>query len=135
MSSATPIFDALIIGGGPAGLSVATGLVRQVYKVALFDSGVYRKDPSDHMHNLAAWDHKSPAEFRAKAREDLTERYGELVEFVDKRVDTAKKTSGGFELVDADGKTWTGRKLVLATGWKDLFHDISGYEECWAKGM
>ncbi|KAF5591248.1 thioredoxin reductase [Fusarium subglutinans] len=135
MSTANTTFDALVIGGGPAGLSVATGLVRQVYKVAVFDSGVYRNAPSNHMHNFAAWDHMSPAEFRSKARQDLLGRYANLVQFVDKQVDVAKKTDSGFELVDADGITWTGRKLFLATGWKDLFPDIPGYPECWAKGI
>ncbi|KAF4335434.1 thioredoxin reductase [Fusarium beomiforme] len=135
MSAANTTFDALVIGGGPAGLSTATGLVRQVYRVAVFDSGVYRNASSNHMHNLAAWDHQSPAEFRSKARKDLLDRYGDLVQFVDKQVDIAKKTDSGFEVVDADGITWTGRKLVLATGWKDHLPDIPGYSECWAKGI
>lgn len=134
MTSDSSILDVLIIGGGPAGLSVAAGLVRQVYTVAVFDSGVYRNDPTNHMHNLVGWEHRSPAEFRERSRQDLLSRY-EGIQFVDKQVNEVKKVESGFQAVDADGKTWTGRRLVLATGWKDLFPDIPGYADCWATGM
>lgn len=134
MTSDSSILDVLIIGGGPAGLSVAAGLVRQVYTVAVFDSGVYRNDPTSHMHNLVGWEHRSPAEFREQSRKDLLSRY-EGLQFVDKKVDEVKKVDSGFQAIDADGKTWTGRRLVLATGWKDQFPDIPGYADCWAKGM
>ena len=134
MTITPPIIDVLIIGGGPGGLSVASGLVRQVYSVTIFDSGVYRNAPSKHMHNLAGWDHRSPAAYRKQAREDLLSRY-EGVRFIDKKVAEVKKVDAGFEAVDANGTTWTGRRLVLATGWKDQFPDIPGYADCWAKGM
>ena len=72
------VLDVLIIGGGPAGLSVATGLARQLYTAVVFDSGVYRDALGKHMHNVAAWDHRAPSKFRAKAREDILRRYSTL---------------------------------------------------------
>ena len=50
-------FDIMIIGGGPAGLSAATGIVRQDHKTVLFDSGKYRNAGERHMHVLAGSDH------------------------------------------------------------------------------
>jgi thioredoxin reductase len=54
--------DVLIIGGGPAGLAVATGLARQLYTAVVFDSGVYRNARTQHMHNVPTWDHRNPAD-------------------------------------------------------------------------
>ena len=123
--------DVLIIGGGPAGLSVATGLARQLYKTVVFDHGVYRNARSDHMHNVAGWDHQSPAAFRTKAREDLINRY-KTVHFQDVAVSAVRKNADGhFEADDELGRTWTGRKLMLATGVRDVYPNIAGYDEVW----
>lgn len=127
--------DVLIIGGGPAGLSAATGLARQLYTAVVFDSGVYRNHLAHAMHNVLTWDHQSPAAFRKKGRDDLLKRYT-TISFQDTEVKSvAKTTSGLFEARDAEGKSWLGRKLVIATGVKDVYPDIDGYGECWAKGM
>ena len=129
------ILDVLIIGGGPAGLSVATGLARQLYTAVVFDSGMYRNERANHMHNVLTWDHQDPADFRKKGRMDILKRYT-TIDFQDTEVISVTKTAQGhFELADAQGKTWTGRKLVLATGVRDVFPDIEGYGECWARGM
>ena len=133
--AANPLLDVLIIGGGPAGLSAATGLARQLYTAVVFDSGVYRNQLAKHMHNVLTWDHQNPADFRKKGREDILKRYA-TISFQDTEVKSvAKSVKGHFELEDAQGKTWKGRKLVLATGVKDVFPDIEGYGNCWARGM
>jgi gliotoxin/aspirochlorine biosynthesis thioredoxin reductase len=135
MAVTTPLFDVLIVGGGPGGLSVATGLARQLYTAVVFDSGVYRNARAQHMHNFATWDHRSPAEFRAKAREDLLARY-DTIRFVNTRIDgVAKTTKGLFRATDSTGKVWEGRKLVLATGVRDIPPEIEGYEDCWGTSM
>lgn len=127
--------DVLIIGGGPAGLSVATGLARQLYTAVVFDSGVYRNSLTKHMHNVATWDHRDPAEFRATARDDILRRYS-TIQFENTTIQSVRKTpEGQFEATDAQGQVWTGRKLMLATGVRDVYPDIDGYADCWAKGM
>lgn len=130
-----PILDALIIGGGPAGLAVATGLARQLYKAVIFDNGLYRNSKADHMHNVLGWDHQNPAAFRAKAREDLLGRYDTIkVESATIR-EIRSMTDGTFQGVDDLGRIWAGRKVVLATGVKDIFPNIPGFETCWGRGM
>lgn len=50
--------DVIIIGGGPSGLSAASGLSRVLRKSVLFDSGEYRNNPTRHMHDVIGNDRK-----------------------------------------------------------------------------
>jgi hypothetical protein len=52
----TPAFDAIIVGGGPAGLSALSGLARVRRRVLLIDSGEYRNAPTRHMHDVLGFD-------------------------------------------------------------------------------
>lgn len=52
-------YDVLIIGGGPSGLSAASGLARVLRKVAPFDSGEYRNKPTRQMHDVIGSDRMS----------------------------------------------------------------------------
>ncbi|KAI1105363.1 hypothetical protein F4804DRAFT_341243 [Jackrogersella minutella] len=131
---AATLLDVLIIGGGPAGLAVATGLARQLYTAVIFDSGVYRNALTKHMHNVPTWDHRDPAEFRAKAFADLKARYN-TIQLEKVKIESVRQTpKGRFQATDSTGRVWTGRKLVLATGARDIPLDITGYDECWARG-
>lgn len=51
-------FDAIIVGGGPAGLSALSGLARVRRKVLLIDSGEYRNGVTRHMHDVIGFDGK-----------------------------------------------------------------------------
>lgn len=129
------IFDVLIIGGGPAGLSAALSFARLVHTTVIFDSGVYRNALSNHMHTVPTWDHRDPAEFRAAIRKDLLSRYP-ATQFQDVKVESISKTDDGlFKATDAKGDEWLGRKVILATGVKDVFPPIDGFADCWVSGM
>lgn len=49
-------YDAIIVGGGPAGLSVLSALARVRRNVLLIDSGEYRNQPTRHMHDVIGFD-------------------------------------------------------------------------------
>ncbi|EPS27190.1 hypothetical protein PDE_02133 [Penicillium oxalicum 114-2] len=140
------ITDAFIVGGGPAGLGAALGLCRQNHSVVLFDSASYRNSSSNvsdlRMHMVLTWDHQRPDDFRAAARSEL-QRY-ERFQYVPAEVRSVQQTmrtvSGGrselvFVAVLADGKEWIARKVILATGVKDIFPKIEGFAESWARGI
>jgi thioredoxin reductase len=125
--------DVLVLGGGPAGLAAATSLSRQLVPTIIFDSGKYRNEAARHMHNIPGFDHAAPANFRAASRSELTGRYRTNT-FVDRQVTNLRKLDSGlFEATDSQGQAYTGKKVVLATGVRDLFPDIPGYADCWGR--
>jgi thioredoxin reductase len=87
------------------------------------------------MHNVPTWDHRDSAEFRAKAKADLLARY-DTIQFKETLVESIQRTNTGhFEAIDSEGVTWTGKKVVLATGAKDIYPDIPGYDDVWGRGV
>jgi threonine dehydrogenase-like Zn-dependent dehydrogenase len=49
-------YDAIIVGGGPSGLSALSGLARVRRHTLLIDSGEYRNGPTRHMHDVIGVD-------------------------------------------------------------------------------
>ncbi|KAI0161880.1 FAD/NAD(P)-binding domain-containing protein [Hypoxylon sp. FL1284] len=135
-----PVVDVLIFGGGPAGLACAAGLARQQHTAIVFSSGVFRNARARHMHNVVGWDHAEPSAFRAKARADLVARYPS-VRFRDVEVRSVRKLADAgaqtrFEAADAEGNAYVGRKVVLATGVRDVMPESpKGYGELWGRGI
>ncbi|KAL4969537.1 thioredoxin reductase gliT [Aspergillus stella-maris] len=136
LANGSLLVDVLIIGAGPSGLSTATGLARQLHSAVVFDSGVYRNARTQHMHNVVGWDHRDPAEFRAAARAQLAARYATIA-FENSTVASIRKVEDKqlFVALNEQGKQWYGRKVVLATGVRDVPLEIEGYDECWANGI
>lgn len=112
----TQNIDVAIIGAGPAGLQAALSIGRVHRSATVFDSGVYRNDPTEHMHNLIAHDGQSPSALRAASREDIS-RY-DTVSIVEASVDTVAGASGDFTLTTSAG-TYRASRVILATGMRD----------------
>jgi gliotoxin/aspirochlorine biosynthesis thioredoxin reductase len=87
------------------------------------------------MHVVPTWDHRDSKDFRAAARKDLLARYN-TTQFQDVKVESISRTDLGlFKAIDVTKTEWLGRKVILATGVRDIYPDIDGYGECWAYGM
>ena len=121
-------YDAVVVGGGPAGLSAALQLGRARRRTLLLDAGTPRNSAASQVNGLLAVDGASPAEFRAKARRDL-ERYGE-VSVREAWVEAVKPTGDGFE-VHVEDSVVRARRVILATGIVDLLPELPGIEQFW----
>lgn len=129
----TALVDALVIGGGPAGLQAALTLGRIHRSAVLVDSGIYRNAPVTHMHNVVTHDGRPPADFRASAREQLAPYDVELLAGEVVTVAAAHGSDGPtrFEATLADGRAVVARRVVLATGLRDDLPAVPGLDELW----
>ncbi|KAK5655871.1 hypothetical protein OQA88_5410 [Cercophora sp. LCS_1] len=137
----TTDYDAIVVGGGPAGLAALSGLARVRRNVLLIDSGVYRNAPTRHMHDVLGFDGVTPAYFRHAARQQLS--HYETVSMVNGTV--TKITPGDsqntfFTITTTLTPSYqqsniTARKVVLATGLRDILPSTPGVLENWGKGI
>jgi thioredoxin reductase len=123
-------FDALIIGGGPAGLSGAITLGRARRSVAVIDSGEPRNAPAHAVHNFLTRDGTSPAELRRLGREEA-EAFG--VALVDAGANGVQRTDDGFAVTLSTGAVLTGRRLLVTTGLVDELPEVEGLRERWGR--
>lgn len=99
------LYDAVIVGGGTAGLSAALMLGRARRRVLVIDAGAPRNRFAAHMHGVLGHDGRSPAELLRIGR---TEAEAYDVEFLDTTV-TSIDDAGDHLAVTYDGGTLAAR--------------------------
>lgn len=122
-------FDVIIIGGSYAGLSAALALGRATRKVLIVDAGKPCNRQTPHSHNFLTHDGDRPADIAAQAKAEVL-KYP-TVQFKNGEVVSARKSSGEFRISLQNVEEFSARKLLIATGLKDSFPNISGFAECW----
>lgn len=125
---AVKLWDVVIAGAGPAGLSAALVLGRARRKVLLCDTGTPRSWAAKEMHGFLTRDGVPPAEFRRLAHKELA-RYPN-VEFCVVEVTTATRiVNGHFSVTLHKRRRVHSRKLLIATGVFDHLPKLDGIEQ------
>ncbi|WPU64318.1 NAD(P)/FAD-dependent oxidoreductase [Peredibacter starrii] len=123
------IFDVVIVGGGPAGLSAALTLGRGNRSVLILDEGKGRNAPASHMMNFPSRDGTPPMEFRELIKRDL--RKYSNVQIASLGVKSIVREEHHF-LINEEIKA---RKILLAHGVKDILLPLPGFSELWGKSI
>ena len=122
-------FDVIIIGGSYAGLSAGMALGRSLRNVLIIDDGKPCNKQTPHSHNFITHDGKTPKEIGELAKKDV-EKY-DSIQFYDGKVIRVAKNTDGFSVELSSEDTFYAKKIILASGVKDIMPDIPGFTECW----
>jgi thioredoxin reductase len=121
------VHDAVVVGGGPAGLAAATWLARYRRDVVLVDAGEQRARSVEWSHGYLGRDPQQPMEFMAVARTQLL-GYNTASHVAADAVN-ARREGERFVLGLPDGRELVALRVVLATGVADAFPDLEGFTD------
>lgn len=122
------IYDVAIVGGGPAGLNAALVLARSRRRVLVIDEEMPRNHVTRESHGFLTRDGITPSDFRRIAKEQIL-KYPSVT-FQSAVVTSVTGCDGDFLLqLKSSEATVRSRKLLFATGMKDVLPDIDGLSE------
>ena len=124
-------YDVVVVGGGAAGLSGAVALARSRRSVLVVDAGDPRNAPAGHVHNFLSRDGTPPSELFATGRAEVR-RYAGQVEA--SRVSALGRDGERFGVqisTEAGPRTVAARRLLVATGVRDVLPDVPGLAARW----
>jgi thioredoxin reductase len=127
------LWDVIIVGAGPAGLSAALILGRCRRRVLLVDADRPRNRASRALHGFLSRDGIKPRELRRIARDQLAPYTSVRVEH--REATRACRVRRGFQVTFRDGTRHQCRKLLLATGVVDDLPKLEGIEPLYGRSV
>ena len=120
------MYDAIIIGGGPAGLSAALNFGRGLKTALVIDAGEPRNRVTEESHGYLTQDGVSPAEFRKAAEKDALSYDGVSLE---RDWATNIEKTNEYFTVTTKKKQYTSRQVLLAAGIREHSPKIKNFEQ------
>ena len=120
------MYDVIIIGGGPAGLSAALNFGRGLKTALVIDAGEPRNKVTDESHGYLTQDGVSPTEFRKIAEKDALSYEGISLER--DRVANIEKTDESFTVTTSKAQ-YNSRQVMLAAGIRERSPEIKNFEQ------
>lgn len=127
------MYDVIVIGGGPAGLSAALLLGRACRSVLVIDSGEPRNHAARQVNGYLGVEGARPQDHRARGHQQLA-GYG-VVCVTDRVVDAERVPDELlvtiYRVNCVSGTNYIARKLLFATGVRDHLPEIRGLADCY----
>ncbi|MBI1358014.1 MAG: FAD-dependent oxidoreductase [Acidobacteria bacterium] len=123
--------DVIVVGGGYSGMAAALQLLRARRSVLVIDAGERRNRSTSHSHGFLGQDGAAPGDIADTARRQL-EAYPTLQWEAGLAVAAAGERDA-FTVTMADGLAHRGRRLLFATGVRDVLPEVVGLAERWGK--
>lgn len=127
------IYDVVIVGGSFAGLSAGLALGRALRNVLIIDAGKPCNRYTPHAHNFITHDGDEPSKILKKAKDELKQYTS--VSFTEDKVLDCKKNKNIFEIKTDEGRVFFSKKIIFATGIKDIIPKTEGFASCWGKSI
>lgn len=131
------IFDTIIIGGGPAGLSAAIYAVRKNLKVLMVTKDIGGQAAlSGDIENYLGYSIISGADLAIKFREEVERFRNEGLWLLEgEKVSEISGSEGNFSVKTESGKSYSGKTLIIASGRVPKMLGIPGEREFLGKGV
>lgn len=128
------MYDLVIVGGGPAGMTAALYAARANLKVAIVEGFLYggQMQKTDCIENFPSYDSISGEELSEKMEEQMfTYNVDELFGYVTKIIPKDNYNT----LLLSDDKTFDTKTVLIATGAKHKLLNVPGEQELTNKGV
>src|SRR4051794_15916534 len=125
--------DAVIVGGGPAGLSAALVLGRANKRVLVLDDNRPANAVSQGVGGLLGHDRVRPEELRRSGRRQLDQHAN--VEVRQGAVENVDPTADGFVVTPTDAAPVSAHAIVLAHGLRYDPPPLPGIEALWGRSV
>ncbi len=127
------VCEALVVGGGPAGLSATLYLARYNRQVALFDTGQGRSTWHQVNHNYLGFPGGVPARRLRELGREQVQAYGQVT-VCEHRIDGLRR-DGDLFVASGQAGAWRGRTVVLCTGVVDHYPHFPQWDEYVGRSM
>lgn len=126
------LYDCIIIGGGPAGLSGAIYLARFNRSVLVIDSSQGRWQSREINENYLGFPDSIPARNLVLRGRQQAERFG--AEFLEADVSEIRKEEE-FMLITGNNEAYSAKTILFATGVKDTWPEFEHQIECLGRSL